>query len=60
MKPGDSRGRIRQRTRDSPHHVVIVGGGFGGLFCAHLFRRTPVMILDRRNFHIHIEEFAGY
>ncbi|MGO8751446.1 MAG: FAD-dependent oxidoreductase [Thermoguttaceae bacterium] len=39
---------------DSPHHVVIVGGGFGGLYCAQSFRRTPVRVtvLDRRNFHL--------
>ena len=54
MKPGDTRGEMRQHTRDSPHHVVIVGGGFGGLYCAQSFRRTPVRvtILDRRNFHL--------
>jgi 6-phosphogluconate dehydrogenase (decarboxylating) len=26
---------------DSPHQIVIVGGGFGGLYCAQSFRRTP-------------------
>jgi NADH dehydrogenase len=38
-----------------PHpHVVVVGGGFGGLNCAQALRRTPVRItlLDRRNFHL--------
>ena len=49
-----TRGRMRQHTTDSPHHVVIVGGGFGGLYCAQSFRRTPVKVtvLDRRNFHL--------
>jgi NADH:ubiquinone reductase (H+-translocating) len=37
-----------------PHHIVIIGGGFGGLYCAQSFGRTPVKItvLDRRNFHL--------
>ncbi|MGE3163955.1 MAG: NAD(P)/FAD-dependent oxidoreductase [Planctomycetota bacterium] len=36
------------------HHVVIVGGGFGGLACARHLRRARVRItlLDRRNFHL--------
>ena len=36
------------------HHVVIVGGGFGGLTAAQTLRRAPVRItlLDRRNFHL--------
>lgn len=38
------------------HHVprvVIVGGGFGGLYAARAFRRTPVevLLLDRTNHH---------
>ncbi|MGH7331312.1 MAG: NAD(P)/FAD-dependent oxidoreductase [Candidatus Rokuibacteriota bacterium] len=38
----------------SPHHVVIVGGGFGGLTAAKTLRRAPVRVtlLDRRNFHL--------
>jgi NADH:ubiquinone reductase (H+-translocating) len=36
------------------HHVVIVGGGFGGLSAARALRRAPVGItlVDRRNFHL--------
>lgn len=36
------------------HHVVIVGGGFGGLNAAIGLRHVPVRItlLDRRNFHL--------
>jgi NADH dehydrogenase len=36
------------------HRVVIVGGGFGGLYAAKAFGRADVDItlLDRRNFHL--------
>jgi len=35
-------------------HIVIVGGGFGGLYCARALARAPVWItvIDRRNFHL--------
>jgi len=35
-------------------HVVIVGGGFGGLYAARALKRAPVdvTLLDRRNFHL--------
>ena len=34
--------------------VVIVGGGFGGLYAAQRLGRAPVEVtlLDRRNFHL--------
>ncbi len=37
----------------SAHRVVIVGGGFGGLFAAKFLRRAPVQItlIDRTNHH---------
>ncbi len=36
------------------HEVVIVGGGFGGLYAARALRRAPlrVTLVDRRNFHL--------
>jgi NADH:ubiquinone reductase (H+-translocating) len=36
------------------HHVVIIGGGFGGLYAAKALRRAPVRVtlVDRRNFHL--------
>jgi len=36
------------------HRVVIVGGGFGGLYAAQSLRHEPVEVtlLDRRNFHL--------
>lgn len=41
-------------TELSPHRVVIVGGGFGGLYAAKEFGRLPVQVtlIDRRNFHL--------
>ena len=38
----------------SPHRVVVIGGGFGGLQAVHKLRRAPVEItlVDRRNFHL--------
>lgn len=39
---------------DRPHRVVILGGGFGGLYAAKALRSVPVEVtlLDRRNFHL--------
>jgi NADH:ubiquinone reductase (H+-translocating) len=36
------------------HHVVVVGGGFGGLQAVASLRRAPVdvTLVDRRNFHL--------
>jgi NADH dehydrogenase len=36
------------------HKVVIIGGGFGGLYAAKALRRAPVRVtlIDRRNFHL--------
>jgi NADH dehydrogenase len=38
----------------SPHHVVIVGGGFGGLYAAKALSGAPVHVtlVDKRNFHL--------
>jgi NADH dehydrogenase len=35
-------------------HVVIIGGGFGGLFAARAFKGAPVRVtlLDRHNYHL--------
>ena len=39
---------------DPPHHVVILGGGFGGLAAAQNLKKAPVRVtlIDRRNFHL--------
>src|SRR6266852_5716863 len=36
------------------HRVVILGGGFGGLYAAKALKQAPAQItlLDRRNFHL--------
>jgi NADH dehydrogenase len=36
------------------HRVLILGGGFGGLYAARALRHAPVelTLLDRRNFHL--------
>jgi NADH:ubiquinone reductase (H+-translocating) len=41
-------------TTPSLPHLIIVGGGFGGLYAAKALGRTPVRItlIDRRNFHL--------
>jgi len=38
----------------SPHHVVVVGAGFGGLETVHRLAGAPVRItlVDRRNHHL--------
>jgi NADH:ubiquinone reductase (H+-translocating) len=40
--------------KQSPHHVVIVGGGFGGLHAALSLGKAPVRVtlIDKRNFHL--------
>lgn len=39
---------------DTVHRVVILGGGFGGLYAAKALSNAPVQVtvLDRRNFHL--------
>ena len=36
------------------HRVVILGGGFGGLYAAKALKKAPVQVtvVDRRNFHL--------
>jgi NADH dehydrogenase len=36
------------------HRVIILGGGFGGLYAARTLKRAPVEVtlIDRRNFHL--------
>jgi NADH dehydrogenase len=41
-------------TIEKPHHIVIVGCGFAGLFATYALRRAPVTvtIIDRTNHHL--------
>jgi NADH dehydrogenase len=41
-------------TNQPPHNVVIVGGGFGGLYAAKALTDAPVNVtlIDKRNFHL--------
>jgi NADH dehydrogenase len=45
---------MKIQTNDQPQHVVIVGGGFGGLYAAQALKHAPVKItlIDKRNFHL--------
>ena len=38
----------------NPHHVVVIGGGFGGLAAVQGLKGVPVRVtlVDRRNFHL--------
>ena len=51
IAPRDTAGRMSRRG--AAHRVVIVGGGFGGLFAAKFLRRAPVQVtlIDRTNHH---------
>lgn len=42
------------QTNQSQPHVVIVGGGFGGLYAAKALGKAPVRVtlIDKRNFHL--------
>jgi len=39
---------------EAKHRVVILGGGFGGLYAAKALKNAPVAVtlIDRRNFHL--------
>lgn len=43
-----------QAQSQGTHHVVIVGGGFGGLYAAKSLRHpsVKVTVIDKRNFHL--------
>jgi NADH:ubiquinone reductase (H+-translocating) len=46
--------RVGEYMTEQRHHVVIIGGGFGGLRAARSLEHAPVQLtlLDRRNFHL--------
>ena len=45
---------VDETEKQSIHRVVIVGGGFGGLYTAKALSRAPVEVtlIDKRNFHL--------
>jgi NADH dehydrogenase len=49
-----SDGNIRRHNRPGVPRVVILGGGFGGLYAARALKRAPVRVtlVDRHNHHL--------
>ncbi len=45
---------MKQAKTDSKHHVVIIGGGFGGLYATKSLghKLLKVTLIDKRNFHL--------
>src|SRR5437773_1298631 len=45
---------MRESNMATSHRVVILGGGFGGLYAAKALGKAPVhlTVIDRRNFHL--------
>ena len=50
----DIRTQNGHRHSGSAHRVVVIGGGFGGLWAVRKLRRVPVEVtlVDRQNFHL--------
>jgi len=45
---------IAENKNEELHHIVILGGGFGGLYAAKMLsgRKVKVTVVDKRNFHL--------
>ncbi|WP_341530431.1 NAD(P)/FAD-dependent oxidoreductase [Nostoc sp. UHCC 0302] len=45
---------VASLNKNAPHQVVIVGGGFGGLYTAKALKtaNVNVTLIDKRNFHL--------
>ncbi|MBW4518910.1 MAG: NAD(P)/FAD-dependent oxidoreductase [Scytolyngbya sp. HA4215-MV1] len=45
---------VEVAEKQATHQVVIIGGGFGGLYAAKALGRAPVQVtlIDKRNFHL--------
>ena len=50
----ENNGTMRQSTVNGEPHVLILGGGFAGLYAARGLKRAPVRVtlVDRRNHHL--------
>ena len=46
--------RGQRKERAMTHRVIVVGGGFGGLWAVRALKRAPVEVtlVDRQNFHL--------
>lgn len=45
----------RESNREMAHRIVLIGGGFGGLYAARALGGDPcfdITLIDRRNFHL--------
>ncbi len=54
MRAAAQEARLCAMERDRTPRVIILGGGFGGLYCARALAGAPVRItvIDRRNHHV--------
>jgi NADH:ubiquinone reductase (H+-translocating) len=54
MMPDSKLKTQNSELHPSPPHIVIIGGGFGGLYAARALRRAHVRVtvVDRRNHHV--------
>src|SRR5476651_387592 len=54
QRSGGQSNRVRRMATSSRPHVVIVGGGFGGLQCAKKLAGEPVdvTLIDARDYHL--------
>lgn len=54
LSPTQASARSQVGKGNQPHHVVIVGGGFGGLYAAKSLQSKDIKVtlIDKRNFHL--------
>ena len=53
-RTGNTPAMVHNQGKTDPHKVVIIGGGFGGLYTAQSLGNAPVEVklIDKRNFHL--------
>lgn len=44
----------QEKNKEDLHHVVVLGGGFGGLYASKMLSKgkVKVTVIDKRNFHL--------